>query len=165
MRSFFVGYIEEACPGLRTNGSPEHMQLLIDNARSISAHNERVLGALPTEDDWPPLSRTMFGWSPSDASMINYRTRPIHFAASLKEVDWDLRDWLDKFEALLKQMYWEKAYVQFDAAYIGEHQFTWHPTRDWVERLTSGTLEPITTWTFESTMDSNDLDRLRNGAR
>jgi len=141
------------------------MQLLINNARIIGVHNEQMLKSLPIEDDWPPLSRGMFGFAPSDAAMINYRTRPIHFAASLKEVDWDLRDWLDKFESLLRQLYWEKAHVHFDAAYLGEHQFTWRPTRDWVERLTGGTLESVNTWTFESSMDVNELDRLRARAR
>jgi hypothetical protein len=164
IRSFVFGYIEEAWPGARSNGSPGHAQLLANNARAIERHNEEILSSLPTQDGWPPLVKQMFAWSPADAPMINYKTRPIHFAASLKEVDWDLRDWMDKFESLLRRLYWEKAVVHFHAAYLGEHRFTWRPSQQWVDKLTNGVLEPITQWEFEGSMDVNELHRLRSSA-
>ena len=93
--------------------------------------------------------------------MISYRNRPIHFAASLKEVDWAVRDWLDKFEGLLRRLYWQNAAVHLHTAYLGQHQFTWRPTHEWSYRLTSGILEPIIQWEFESTMERNALGSLR----
>jgi hypothetical protein len=85
----------------------------------------------------------MFGWAPADAPMIVYRNRIIHLGASLKEMDWALREWLDKFEAVLRRLYWESAYVRFEAAYLGVHEFTWRPKRAWVEDLCCGRLSPI----------------------
>jgi hypothetical protein len=127
VRSFLYGYIEEAWPGAKSDGSREHLQLLVDNAHAIERHNDAVLSMLPLEDAWPPLNKHMFGCALSDAPMINYKTRPIHFAASLKEVDWELRDWLDKFEVLLRDLYCEKAVVHCHAAYLGQHLFIWRP--------------------------------------
>jgi len=164
MKSFLYGYIEEAWPGARTDGSAMRRQLLLDNTRSIEQHNDQKLQMLPLEDKWPPVSRHMFACPPWDAPMINFRTRPIHFAASLKEVDFELRDWLDKFEALLRQLYWEKAVVHFDGAYIGSQKFEWRPAIEWVHRLTDGVLEPIVDWTFDSSIDKLELDRFRNAS-
>jgi hypothetical protein len=156
VQTLLFGYIEEAWPGARSNGSREHAQLLMDNARLIKTHNEAILSALPAHDAWPPLTRHMFAWAPADSPMINYKNRPIHFAASLKEADWALRDWLDKFEGLLRRLYWENAVVYFRSAYLAEHQVTWHPTHEWQVRLTSGVLEPISQWEFKSSMDQKD---------
>ena len=161
VQSLLYGYIQEAWPGVRSNGSERHLQLLINNARAIEKHNEAVLAALPAEGEWPPLNRSMFAHAPAGAPMINYKGRLIHFAAALKEVDWDLRDWLDKFELLLKQLYWERAVVHCETAYLAEHRFEWRPPREWVTRLTDGLLEPILTWDFKTSMDLVELEKLR----
>ncbi|HBZ47640.1 MAG TPA: hypothetical protein DEO93_10525 [Stenotrophomonas sp.] len=79
----------------------------------------------------------------------------------MKEVEWGLRDWLDKFEVLLSQLYWEKAVVYVDTAYLGDHVFSWRPKGLWVHQLSSGVLRPITEWEFSSTMGADDLGGLR----
>lgn len=161
VQSRLVGYVEEAWPGVAAGGDPTLMQHLHDTAREIGRHNEAVLEGLPSEDDWPPLCRPMFGWAPANAPMIAYKNRLIHLAASLKEMDWELRDWLDKFEGLLRRLYWESAFVRFEGAYLGVSEFTWRPARPWVEGLCRGRLAPITEWAFTSTMPAEDLAQLR----
>jgi len=160
VQSRLLGYIKEAWPGLAAGGDPARMQHMLDSDSQISRHNEDVLGSLPTADEWPPLCRPMFAWAPVDAPMIVYKNRLIHLAASLKEVDWELREWLDKFEGLLRRLYWESAYIRFEAAYIGTHEFTWRPTDAWVKELCQGRLSPITEWSFTSTLPAEDLARL-----
>ena len=164
VQSLLYGFIEEAWPGARTDGSERHAKLLKDNARAIERHNEEVLSALPAEDDddWPPLSRSMFAYAPAQTPLITYRRRIIHFAASLKQLDEELRDWLDKFELLLKDLYWERAVVHFEAAYMGDYRFEWRPPGEWVTRLTDGVLEPIVTWQFQTSMDPSELEKLRS---
>ncbi len=56
-------------------------------AHIIPRHNEVALEVLPEEDEFPPLCRPMFGWPTAGAAMITYRSRLIHLAASMKEVD------------------------------------------------------------------------------
>ncbi|WP_282296579.1 hypothetical protein [Stenotrophomonas sp. PS02289] len=161
VHTFIYGYIKEAWSGSAANGCEELSKRLGANDRTLELHNESVLGALPDADGWPPMSRHMFGWPPATDYLITYKGRPFHFAASLKEVDFEVRDWLDKFEALLRQMYWEEAMVHVQTAYLGEHTFTWCPKPEWVTRLAAGVLEPIASWDFTSTMDAEDLEGLR----
>lgn len=157
MQSTIYGYIEEAWPG----AAGENKELLYSNASTISSLNEKVISSLPNEDEWPPLPNSIFGWAPTERPMVNYRNRPIHFAASLKEMDWALRDWLDKFESLLKRMYWENVTVHYEGAYIGEHTFRWNPKEEWGLGLTKGILTPVDDWDFESTLSKAKLDELR----
>jgi hypothetical protein len=164
VQSLLVGYIEEAWPGLAGGGDPDRLDRLRELDRKISEHNERVLEALPAEDAWPPLCRPMFGWPSADAPMVVYRNRLIHLAASLKQPDWELRDWLDKFESLLRRLYWESAYVRFEGGYLGVHEFTWRPAERWVRDLCQARLGPIDEWLFTSTVPAEDLARLREGS-
>jgi len=161
VQSLLVGYIKEAWPGLAGGGHGPTLDRLRAADREISAHNERVLESLPAEDTWPPLSRPMFGWAPVDAPMVVYKNRLIHFAASFKQPDWELRDWLEKFEGLLRRLYWESVYVRFEGAYLGIHEFTWRPTEAWVKELCQGLLVPIAEWSFTSSMPAGELEGLR----
>jgi hypothetical protein len=161
VQSKLVGYIEEAWPGLAAGGNQILMDHLIATDQQISRHNENVLGTLPEVDEWPPLCRPMFAWAPVKTPMIVYKNRLIHFAASLKEMDWELRDWLDKFEALLRRLYWESAHIRFEAAYLGVHEFTYRPTDGWVQELCQGRVTPIADWSFSSTLPPEDLANLR----
>jgi hypothetical protein len=161
VQSRLLGYIEEAWPGVAAGGDAARMEQLLEAHRQIGAHNEQVLGSLPLEDEWPPLCRPMFAWAPAGAAMIVYKNRLIHMGASLKQLDWALREWLDKFEELLRALYWESAYVRFEAAYLGIHEFTWRPTEAWVRELCQGRLAPIREWTFTSTLPAEELEGLR----
>jgi hypothetical protein len=163
--SFLIGYIEEAWPGVAAGGDEAVLAHLEEAHRTLGRHNDAALQALPEQDEFPPLCRSMFGWPPAGAAMITYRNRLIHFAASMKEVDWYLRDWLDKFEALLRRLYWESAYARVETAYLGPHEFRWRPASEWVESLCKGRLTPIEKWSFTSTMDARALDRLREQAQ
>ena len=163
MVSRLYGYIEEAWPGANAGGDSKKMQLLVDQSRRIERHNEAILQALPIIDEWPPISRHMFAYAPPDVQMITYKNRLIHFAASLKEVDGDIGQWIEKFEHLLRSLYWESAVVHFEAAYEGEHRFEWHPKDEWVSRLCNGFLEPVLQWDRTSTMSEDELAERRWG--
>src|SRR5215212_1237823 len=103
VHSYLLGYIEEAWPGAATRGDPERPKRLQDAAIQISRSNDAALNALPERDEWPPLCRPMFGWPTPDDPSIAFRSRLIHFAAIQKELDQWLRDWIDKFEGLLRR--------------------------------------------------------------
>jgi hypothetical protein len=162
VRSRINGYIAEAWPGAAGGGVPAVIARLDAAALEIRRNNEDVLQALPLEDQWPPVCRSMFGWPPADVPMIAYRNRLIHLAGSLKEVDWSLRTWLDKFESLLQRLYWESAYARVELGYLGIHEFTWRANERWIDALRQGYLKPIIKWTFSGTMSAADLDQLRD---
>jgi hypothetical protein len=162
VKSRIHGYVEEAWPGAAGGGIPAVIARLNAAAAEISRHNEDMLQSLPLVDDWPPVCRPMVAWPAADAPMIVYRNRLFHLAASLKELDWSLRTWLDKFECLLRRLYWESAFVRVELAYLGIHEFTWRPIEGWKDALCEGRLSPIDKWTFSTTMSASDLDRLRD---
>lgn len=143
------GYIVEANPG-----GPELES-------KIQAHNESKIIALPETDTWPPLPRSIFSWVKPNTPMVMYRNRPLHFAAILKEMDGELRDWLDKFEALLRLTLWESVTVNYEGAYIGTHLFEWwvEPDCSWLDE--QGALAPTQHWNFRSSLDPAELDKLR----
>jgi len=161
MPSRLYGYIDEASPGWASGNDPVQMERRKSNSWHIHRHNRMIMSTLPPADTWPPLDRHMFGWVPADAEVSNHYGLNIHFAASLKEVDWDLRTWLDKFEVLLRCLYWERVVLHFEAAYLGHHTFTWRPKEEWLSRVWKGHLELITEWDFESSMELKDLAQLR----
>jgi hypothetical protein len=138
-----LGYIEEAWPGLAGGGDPVRMEKLLEVDRLIGRHNESVLEALAAEDSWPPLCRAMFAWAPSDLPMITYKRRLIVVAASLKNLEGATRNWLDKFEALLRQLYWESAYIRCEFGLYGPHEFRWRPPDSWIDELCQARLSPI----------------------
>lgn len=153
----FVGYIQEAWPG--NAGDVDEKQRKRAIVAKIGEQTEQVLAALPDPDVWPPLSKSMFGWPKVNAPLITYEQRLVHFAASMKNVDFALRDWLDKFESLLRQLYWNEAYVRVEQGYIGTHEFRWKPNDAWLDSLLKGRLTPITDWDFRTTL--GHLDSLR----
>lgn len=132
--------------------------------RESCQRNEAIMSTLPVDDLWPPLERHMFGWAPYDTQVTKRYSRVIHFAASLTEVEWDLRLWIDKFEVLLRCLHWERAVVQLETFYLGEHTFTWHPKAAWRPQPPCyGHLDQTTEWwDFESSMDLKELAQLRS---
>ncbi|RUR70311.1 hypothetical protein EJP67_24965 [Variovorax guangxiensis] len=87
--------------------------------------NLAAVAGLPETDGWPFLVRDMFSVSQSDRVAIDYTYRLIHFAASLKEVEFDWPAWLDKFEQLLARIDGMAARVHLDTVLVGSHSYDW----------------------------------------
>ena len=68
------------------------------------SRTQTALAALPESDDWPFLVRSMFSATFNEHVSVAYMLRPIHFAASLKTVEWEWEEWLVKFERLLSML-------------------------------------------------------------
>jgi hypothetical protein len=157
--TIFVGYIEEAWPGSSGDYQLQARKTAVEE--EICRHNERVIDGLPVEDAFPALCRGMFGMDREKSAGISFRNRPIHFAASMKNADFCIRDWLDKFEGLLREMYWESAYVRIKGGYLGAYEFQWKPEREWVEEMCKRELRKITAWEFKSSMEEKRLKSMR----
>jgi hypothetical protein len=159
--TIFLGYIREAWPGASAGGDASFLARLVATSASIKAHNETVLSNLPMEDSFPPLCRPMFAWPHADTPLISYKYRIIHVGACVKDADFVARDWLDKFEQVLRKLYWESAYVRIETVYTGTHEFTWRVTDHWTNDLCRGKVHPINEWAFTSTTDPAELERMR----
>lgn len=88
--------------------------------------NRRVLMELPSVEEWPLLSREMFAL-PSEVLVVDdVHTDVVPFGSSYKGVEYEWQEWLARFEALLRRMYWVSATVHLETEYNGTHTFVWH---------------------------------------
>ncbi|MFA7554363.1 MAG: hypothetical protein WCY88_08945 [Spongiibacteraceae bacterium] len=104
--------------------------LLSDNTQEAQQHrlnNQKVMMSLPSIEDWPLLSREMFSMPVQVVSGDDAHTDVMHFGTSYKGVEHEWEMWIQKFESMLKSMYWVSATVHLETEYNGRHTFTWEP--------------------------------------
>ena len=132
--------------------------------RWLRESNSRVVRSLPRADPWPPLYRRMFSFSPEESGGGNgnadldgyptstYRGRVIYFGGSFSSLyrEWD--QWLDKFEGLLRRLYWEHAVVVLETGGMGHYVYRWDASRDRDAIIDNFTFKsapaPVRSWTF-----------------
>lgn len=117
MQTILYGYIEE-------------LDFWKDPVRQyVRDHNKAIIEGLPLCDDWPPVSREMFALCENDPERrgptLDYKSRIIHFGASLKQVESEWVEWRIKFERLLSQLYFFEARVHLNSGYIGYQSACW----------------------------------------
>jgi hypothetical protein len=61
------------------------------------------------------------------AGIVNntYRGPVIYFGGSFSSLYESWAEWLDKFESLLRQLYWEHAVVVLVTEWMGQHVYRW----------------------------------------
>jgi hypothetical protein len=115
-------------------------------------YNRRVIRSLPAQDEWPFLTRRMFCASPMFGSgrkgllTATYRGPVIYFGGSFSSIYSDWAQWLDKFEALLRRLYWEHAVVVLVTEWMGQHVYRWDAED---QDFSADKPHPIRTWKFE----------------
>ena len=115
--------------------------------------NRRVIRSLPSEDEWPWLTRRMFAASPlfgnhgerDDLLSATYRGPVIYFGGSFSSLYQEWAEWLDKFESLLRRLYWEHAVVVLVTEWMGQHVYRWDAEHT---DFTAEKPAPIESWKF-----------------
>ena len=103
--SIMIGYIDAIVP-----------RDLADAARRM---NDAVLAGLPETDQAPPLTRALFAVTGEGWQQGTLRgQRLIHFGGIFNYFGEDLEQWLDKFEGLLRRLYWYRAEVLTLSGYV-----------------------------------------------
>lgn len=93
--------------------------------------NRSAMLSLPSDEDWPFLSREMFSIPrPEEDHRGQYQTEVMHFGASYKAVEYEWEQWIATFETLLRQMYWVSATVHLETELSGTHTFIWTSLSD-----------------------------------
>ena len=122
-------------------------ELELDELNPHHALNRKVLENLPDDDEQPALVRSMFSIAPANAT---FNSQVIHFGASYPglEKSWDT--WLEKFEDLLRKMYWFGAVVHLDSElFEGDYRYEWVVSDKAFDTCLFGdTLQPINDWEF-----------------
>lgn len=93
------------------------------------SNNREVMQELPSVEEWPLLSREMFAMPVAGSELEEdddgMHTDVMHFGSSYKAVEYEWEQWLAKFEAMLKRMYWVSATVHLQTELNGTHTFSW----------------------------------------
>jgi hypothetical protein len=106
--------------------------------------NRESFAALPEQDNRPYLTRDMFAF-PSDEH--TYEPQIITFGATYSGVEGHWESWLEKFEAILRTLYWSEAHVYLITEFWGAHHYIWKPTRT-QEEWEAGNDGPVDRWVF-----------------
>ena len=119
--------------------------------------NRDAIAALPESDGFPHLSRGMFAIPPEAPQQGTYRSQIIHFGASIKEVERDWRRWLEKFESLLRRLYWFNAMVYLRTEVLGDFDYEWTVDANQIVHFFQDHPQPPTKWLFDGGPRSFDL--------
>lgn len=112
----------------------------------IWAENLKVINSLPDEDhEFPWISNRMF----SKEFQPGWDERHIHFAANYKNLESDLRRWVDKFERLLSKLMWLSATVHIETFHTGEFEVNWNIHEDNLKEWSRHDWLPTTKWVSE----------------
>lgn len=123
----------------------------IDSEVGLNVHHQRnleVLQSLPESDEHPALVRSLFS-TPGPAA--TYNSQVIHFGGSFKMLERHFHEWLDKFEAMLKQMYWYSVILHLDSELLeGDYEYQWCVTERCLDdRLLLPDPKPVDEWEFD----------------
>jgi hypothetical protein len=143
-QSIIYGYIQGA-------------EWMTSDFRRLHRLNREVLATLPETDQFPYLTRPMFAVPGDEPPQGTYRSKIIHFAASIKEVEREWRHWLEKFEGLLRRLYWFSAVVHLRAEVIGDFQYEWTVDANQIVHYLQDNPHPPTQWFFDGDARSFEM--------
>ncbi len=96
--------------------------------KNLKKQNKLILKNLPfcKDDKWPPLSKEMFHIVDGPKPLyVSYWGRIITIGASLKGVEYEWEEWLNKFEKMLSRIYWIAANVHIETEWYGLLNYNW----------------------------------------
>ncbi len=97
----------------------------LDERRASCFTNRRVIHQLPMTDAWPFICREMFAVPSDEILGGQYKTQVVHFGMAYHGVEYEWSSWVEKFEDLLRKMYWVSAVVHLETELSGVHTFMW----------------------------------------
>jgi hypothetical protein len=92
----------------------------------IKKHNDSIIESLPQFDEWPPLTRQMFAVTQdSDYLTIpptyEYWGRTFHFGGRFKSIEYEWKEWRQKFEILLTKLVWQDSFISLQLTPMCRH--------------------------------------------
>jgi len=107
-----------------------------------------ILNLAESDENFPWITKHMFLVPDPDKHQM-YRDQVIVFGASYKSVEHEWDVWLEKFERILKLLYWTSATIHLETELVGKHCYNWTMDIDQMDNLFLDNPKPISKWTFE----------------
>ena len=110
--------------------------------------NIDVINSLPESDsEFPWINRSMFS-IPNEQG--TFRDQVITFGASYKTLEYEWHLWIEKFEELLKRLFWFDVTIHAEFEIMGNYKYDWFIKTDLMDNWHNEPLIPINEWVFES---------------
>lgn len=112
--------------------------------------NKNIINSLPEIDDsgYPWINRSMFS-IPNEQGL--FRDQIITFGASYKTLEYKWHTWLEKFEEILKQLYWFNVTIHVEFEVLGNYTYEWEIDTDQImQKWHKEKSEPIVSWKYQS---------------
>jgi hypothetical protein len=127
-----------------------HLPPKFTNRALLRQQNEEIISGLGSVDEgkWPPLHREMFS-CPPDKNFSAFDSQVIHLGASFKTTSWDHFElvWIEKFEGLLRRLFWQSAIAVFEHNYYAPQKlYKWTPTSEALRAMYEVPHEPVKEW-------------------
>jgi hypothetical protein len=99
-----------------------------DGNATIHRWNDAALARIPeTDDKFPGLVRSMFAAPRADVRFTSFRrSRAIAVALHGDRITDSLHEWLPKFEAVLRDLYWIHAILYINGGWMGRFQIDYN---------------------------------------
>ena len=109
--------------------------------------NKQTIQTLPDDETFPWITKNMFLVPDPDNDKL-YRDQIIVLGASYKSVEHEWDQWLDKFEEILKKLYWISATVHLETELVGSFKYEWLFDLNQSDNFTTDSPAPTSKWTF-----------------
>lgn len=121
--------------------------------------NAAIIQALPDRDtEFPWINRSMFSIPNGQGT---FREQIITFGASYKTLEYGWHLWIEKFEGLLKQLFWYDAIIHAEFEVMGSYQYNWEANLAHMDHWHQEVPEPIKEWQFKSNGPRTFEDQLK----
>ena len=111
--------------------------------------NREIIAALPEKDTFPHLTRGMFSFCEGAGDPTTGTGQIIHFGASIYEIEIEWRKWLEKFEGLLRKLFWFNAIVHLRSEPQGDHLYEWTVDANQIVHFFADPPKPASKWFFD----------------
>ena len=125
--------------------------------RKLHRLNRKIIESLAEKDTFPYLTKSMFSIPGEEIEQGTFRSQIIHFAASMREPELQWKTWLEKFEAVLKKLYWFNAMVHLRSEMIGDYDYEWTVDASQIVHMLKDPPQPPAKWYFEGGPRSFEL--------
>ena len=110
--------------------------------------NAEVINSLPIDDsEFPWINRSMFS-IPNEQG--TFRDQVITFGASYKTLEYEWHLWIEKFEEVLKRLFWFDVTIHAEFEVLGDYKYSWVVDINEIDKWHKDYPETITEWKFES---------------
>ena len=110
--------------------------------------NVEAINSLPKSDsEFPWINKSMFS-IPNEQG--TFRDQVITFGASYKTLEYEWHLWIEKFEEILKKLFWFDVTIYVEFEVMGDYKYDWLINIDQIDKWHKESPEPIVDWKFES---------------